>query len=122
MQKNIALTGHIVDHLNTVVSQTLWASLSDEDKQIFSEVISRPPNAPARSSRSRGRAGRQVQGLGLTVTDVEQGRFRKDGAGTAAGRILRLQPQGLGRHPRGAVIRRPGAPGRAPGLSPTIWS
>ena len=39
MQKNIALTGHIVDHLNTVVSQTLWASLSDEDKQIFSEVM-----------------------------------------------------------------------------------
>ena len=28
VQTNIALTGHIVDHLNTVVSQTTWASLS----------------------------------------------------------------------------------------------
>ena len=26
VQKNIVLTGHIVDHLNTVVSKSLWAS------------------------------------------------------------------------------------------------
>ncbi len=39
VQKNIALTGHIVDHLNTLVSKKLWTSLSDEDKQIFSEVM-----------------------------------------------------------------------------------
>ncbi len=39
VQTNIALTGHIVDHLNTVVSKQLWSSLSDEDKQIFTEVM-----------------------------------------------------------------------------------
>lgn len=39
VQTNIALTGHIVDHLNTVISKQLWSSLSDEDKQIFTEVM-----------------------------------------------------------------------------------
>ncbi|WP_427026353.1 sialic acid TRAP transporter substrate-binding protein SiaP (plasmid) [Aureimonas ureilytica] len=39
VQSHIALTGHITDHLNTVVSQSRWASLSDEDKTIFSEVM-----------------------------------------------------------------------------------
>src|SRR5690606_7240346 len=31
VQKHIVLTGHIVDHLNTIVSKSRWASLSDED-------------------------------------------------------------------------------------------
>ena len=38
VQKNIVLTGHIVDHLNTVISGQLWKKLSDEDKKIFTEV------------------------------------------------------------------------------------
>ena len=36
VQKHIALTGHIVDHLNTIVSANLWKKLSDEDKKTFS--------------------------------------------------------------------------------------
>ena len=39
VQKHIVLTGHIVDHLNTIVSQSRWAQLSDEDKAIFTEVM-----------------------------------------------------------------------------------
>lgn len=39
VQSHIALTGHITDHLNTVVSQSRWASLSDADKAIFTEVM-----------------------------------------------------------------------------------
>ena len=38
VQKNIVLTGHIVDHLNTVISSGLWKKLSDEDSKIFSDV------------------------------------------------------------------------------------
>ena len=39
VQKHIALTGHIVDHLNTSPSVVgLWKKLSDEDKKIFSDV------------------------------------------------------------------------------------
>src|SRR5918993_3179704 len=39
VQKHIVLTGHIVDHLNTIISKTVWGSLSDADKQIFTEVL-----------------------------------------------------------------------------------
>src|SRR5207244_12780111 len=38
VQKNIVLTGHIVDHLNTVVSGNLWKKLSEEDRKIFTDV------------------------------------------------------------------------------------
>ena len=38
VQKHIVLTGHIVDHLNTVVSGKIWKSLSDADKKIFTDV------------------------------------------------------------------------------------
>ena len=39
VQKNISLTGHIVDSLLTVVSGQLWAKLSAEDKKIFNDVM-----------------------------------------------------------------------------------
>src|SRR6266849_4897441 len=38
VQKHIVLTGHIVDHLNTVVAGGLWKKLSDEDRKIFTDV------------------------------------------------------------------------------------
>ncbi|WP_127089921.1 sialic acid TRAP transporter substrate-binding protein SiaP [Aquabacter cavernae] len=38
VQKNIILTGHIVDHLNTILSKQLWDKLSPEDRKIFQEV------------------------------------------------------------------------------------
>jgi TRAP-type C4-dicarboxylate transport system substrate-binding protein len=38
VQKNIVLTGHIVDHLVTIVSKATWSKLSDEDKKIFGTV------------------------------------------------------------------------------------
>src|SRR5687768_183064 len=39
VQKYIVLTGHIVDHLNTIVSKNVWSQLSDADKAIFTEVM-----------------------------------------------------------------------------------
>ena len=38
VQKHVVLTGHIVDHLNTVISKALWNKLSEEDRKIFTEV------------------------------------------------------------------------------------
>ena len=46
VQKYIVLTGHIVDHLNTVFSKNLWDQLSEEDRKIFTEV-----EAAARASK-----------------------------------------------------------------------
>ena len=78
VQKNIALTGHIVDHLNTVVSQTLWASLSDEDKQIFSEVMLEAAERATKIVEEREAAlVDKFKGMGLPVTDVDTADFEK---------------------------------------------
>ena len=78
VQKNIALTGHIVDHLNTVVSQTLWASLSDEDKQIFSEVMLEAAERATKIVEEREAAlVDKFKGMGLTVTEVDKADFEK---------------------------------------------
>jgi tripartite ATP-independent transporter DctP family solute receptor len=77
VQKYIVLTGHIVDHLNTVFAKGLWNDLSDEDKKIFSEV----------ALEAAERASRQIQkreidlvqffkDKGLEVTEVNQEEFK----------------------------------------------
>jgi tripartite ATP-independent transporter DctP family solute receptor len=38
VQKNIILTGHIVDHLNTVAAKATWDKFSPEDRKVFTEV------------------------------------------------------------------------------------
>src|SRR5205823_1296780 len=38
VQKNIILTGHIVDSLATQVAPHVWTKLSDADKKIFTDV------------------------------------------------------------------------------------
>ena len=78
VQKNIILTGHIVDHLNTVISKTRWASLSDEDKKIFGEVMQ---EAAERTSKTI--AGKEnsliatFKEKGLNVAEVDKTDFEK---------------------------------------------
>jgi tripartite ATP-independent transporter DctP family solute receptor len=76
VQTNIALTGHIVDHLNTVVSKSRWASLSDEDKAIFTEVMQ---EAAARATEKiEAREAELVaffKDKGINVTEVDKPTF-----------------------------------------------
>jgi tripartite ATP-independent transporter DctP family solute receptor len=78
VQKHIILTGHIVDHLNTIVSQTRWSQLSDEDKAIFTEVMQ---EAAARATKiivDREKALVQTfKDKGLSVTEVDKADFEK---------------------------------------------
>ncbi|NKQ84782.1 sialic acid TRAP transporter substrate-binding protein SiaP [Rhizobium ruizarguesonis] len=78
VQKNIILTGHIVDHLNTVISKTRWASLSDEDKKIFGEVMQ---EAAERTSKTiAGKENNLIATFkekGLNVTEVDKADFEK---------------------------------------------
>ncbi|MCF3640266.1 sialic acid TRAP transporter substrate-binding protein SiaP [Rhizobium sp. TRM95111] len=78
VQKHIVLTGHIVDHLNTIVSQSRWSQLSDEDKQIFSDVMQ---EAAARATaKIVAREKDLVQFFkdqGLSVTEVDKADFEK---------------------------------------------
>jgi tripartite ATP-independent transporter DctP family solute receptor len=79
VQKYIILTGHIVDHLNTVLSGALWAKLSDEDRKIFTEVAQ---EAAAKSSiQIRDREKQLLEFFrqkGLTVLEVDTKDFREN--------------------------------------------
>lgn len=78
VQKNIALTGHIVDHLNTVVSKTLWTSLSDADKQVFTEVMMEAAERATKIVEEReGKLVEDFRGRGLNVTEVDKADFEK---------------------------------------------
>ena len=77
VQKNIILTGHIVDHLNTVISGKLWKSLSDEDKKIFSEVAQQAAEkASAEVAESEKKMVEVFRKRGLNVAEVNVADFR----------------------------------------------
>jgi tripartite ATP-independent transporter DctP family solute receptor len=79
VQKHIILTGHIVDQLNIVVSQSRWASLSDEDKAIFTEVMQ---EAAARASQKIVQREQELvqffKDEGLTVSEADRADFEKN--------------------------------------------
>jgi tripartite ATP-independent transporter DctP family solute receptor len=78
VQTNIALTGHIVDHLNTVVSKSTWASLSDEDKQIFTEVMQEAAERATNIVKERETALVETfKEKGINVTEVDKESFEK---------------------------------------------
>jgi TRAP-type C4-dicarboxylate transport system substrate-binding protein len=77
VQKHIVLTGHIVDHLTTIVAKNTWAKLSDEDKKVFSDVAQ---EAAARATAEIQAREKELVGFfkekGLTVTEVDKEEFK----------------------------------------------
>ena len=65
VQKNISLTGHIVDSLLTVVSGQTWNKLSAADKKIFSDVM----------EEAADKAGREIIASEIRLVDE----FKKKG-------------------------------------------
>lgn len=77
VQKYIVLTGHIVDHLNTVFSRKLWNSLSDEDKKIFTDVVQEAAErATAKVEKREGELVQVFRDRGITVTEVDKNDFK----------------------------------------------
>ena len=77
VQKHIVLTGHIVDHLNTVVSSALWKKLSEEDRKIFTDVAQEAAaKATAEIKANEGKLVDFFKQKGLTVTEVNKDEFR----------------------------------------------
>ena len=77
VQKYIVLTGHIVDHLNTVISGNLWKKLTDEDRKIFTDVAQEA--AAKATAEIKAREAKLVDFFkekGLTVTEVNKDEFR----------------------------------------------
>jgi len=76
VQKHIVLTGHIVDHLNTVISGNLWKKLSPEDQKIFSDVAQEAASrATAGIKKREGELVAFFKEKGLTVTAIDRKDF-----------------------------------------------
>jgi tripartite ATP-independent transporter DctP family solute receptor len=77
VQKYIVLTGHIVDHLNTVVAGALWKRLSEEDRKIFTDVVQEAAaKATAEVKEREAKLVAFFKEKGLTVTEVDKNEFR----------------------------------------------
>ncbi|WP_427915058.1 sialic acid TRAP transporter substrate-binding protein SiaP [Ramlibacter sp. MMS24-I3-19] len=76
VQKNISLTGHIVDSLLTVVSGSTWGKLSDADKKIFSDVMTEAAEKAGRDIvASETRLTDEFKKKGLNVITVDKKAF-----------------------------------------------
>ena len=80
VQKHIVLTGHIVDHLNTVVAGALWKKLSEEDRKIFTDVAQEAAaKATAEIKTNEGKLVDFFKQQGLTSGDVRRASDRNSG-------------------------------------------
>jgi tripartite ATP-independent transporter DctP family solute receptor len=77
VQKHIVLTGHIVDHLNTIISASLWKKLSEEDRKIFTDVAQEAAaKATAEIRVNEAKLIDFFKQKGLTVTEINKDEFR----------------------------------------------
>ena len=77
VQKNIILTGHIVDSLATQIAPHVWTKLSDAEKKIFTDVAQEA--AAHASNEIKKREGELVDDFkkkGLNVHNVDKASFR----------------------------------------------
>jgi TRAP-type C4-dicarboxylate transport system substrate-binding protein len=78
VQKNISLTGHIVDSLLTICSGQLWAKLSADEKKIFTEVMQEAAEKTGREIiASEARLVEEFKKKGNNVITVDKNAFRE---------------------------------------------
>ncbi|MBT2298962.1 sialic acid TRAP transporter substrate-binding protein SiaP [Variovorax paradoxus] len=78
VQKNISLTGHIVDSLLTIVSGPLWGKLSADEKKIFSDVMQEAAEKTGREIiASEIRLAEEFKKKGNNVITVDKNAFRE---------------------------------------------
>lgn len=78
VQKYIALTGHITDALLSIVSGQTWASLSDEDKAIFTAVLGEAAEkCTADIIAKQNELAAWFEQQGVIVNKVDRGPFRE---------------------------------------------
>jgi tripartite ATP-independent transporter DctP family solute receptor len=76
VQKNIILTGHIVDHLNTVVAKATWDKLSPEDRKIFTEIALQAAERTTKKIQAdEVKLVQFFKDKGLTVSEIDKADF-----------------------------------------------
>jgi tripartite ATP-independent transporter DctP family solute receptor len=77
VQKNIILTGHIVDSLVTQVAPHVWSKLSDADKKVFTEVTQEAALRATNDIRKReAELVDEFKKKGINVVSVNRDEFR----------------------------------------------
>jgi TRAP-type C4-dicarboxylate transport system substrate-binding protein len=77
VQKYIVLTGHIVDHLNTVVSGKQWKQFNDSEKKLFNELAQEAAQKAGADIVARETELIEVfKKKGLSVTGIDRDDFR----------------------------------------------
>ena len=78
VQKNIILTGHIVDSLATQIAPHVWNKLSDADKKIFTEVTQEAAaKATAEITKHEGELVDEFKKKGLNVITPNLASFKE---------------------------------------------
>ena len=78
VQKNISLTGHIIDSLLTITSGQLWGKLSADEKKIFSDVMQEAAEKTGRDIiASEARLVDEFKKKGNNVITVDKNAFRE---------------------------------------------
>jgi tripartite ATP-independent transporter DctP family solute receptor len=78
VQTHVNLTGHIVDHLNTIISGTLWDKLSEEDRVIFTEVAQEAAERATRTIEAREiELVQKFRDEGIEVIEVDTTTFEQ---------------------------------------------
>jgi tripartite ATP-independent transporter DctP family solute receptor len=76
VQKHIVLTGHIVDHLNTVVAKGFWEKLTPDEQKILTEVTQEAAaRATAKIKADEAKLVQFFKDKGLTVTEIDKAEF-----------------------------------------------
>jgi tripartite ATP-independent transporter DctP family solute receptor len=77
VQKNIILTGHIVDSLATQVAPHVWSKLSDQEKKVFTDVTQEAAaNATAEIQKREAELADEFKKKGLQVIAVDKTSFK----------------------------------------------
>jgi tripartite ATP-independent transporter DctP family solute receptor len=78
VQKNVILTGHIVDSLATQVAPHVWTKLSDADKKIFTDVMQEAAaNATSDIKKREAELADEFKKKGLNVHAVDRKGFQE---------------------------------------------
>jgi TRAP-type C4-dicarboxylate transport system substrate-binding protein len=77
VQKNIILTGHILDSLVTQVGPHVWNKLSDADKKVFTEVMQEAATSATNDIKKReGELVDEFKKKGNNIITVNRDEFR----------------------------------------------
>ncbi len=78
VQKNIILTGHILDSLVTQVGPHVWNKLSDADKKVFTDVMQEAAaSATADIKKREGELVDEFKKKGINMITVNRDEFRE---------------------------------------------